>query len=288
MQNLYKECRKVASDSTEMEKYYCELAARVNVQGLPKLLSSVIGLLDFEPSKMDVFYNEFKQSKDSIHYDEEYILSNLSKSEVDGGITSFSLYDKHYTYENVTPFFRFKLSDSTLNEELVSCTFEWVAYQNLDWLIKDEFILNKLLQEGVELVYLVAYNQNDVYTETQDAKENIGLSSKLFGTKNWGRKEIVNEVTFIAAPLMYFGSAYEKVISIDDLKNYKTANTIKINNSEIIKIEIFPLYGNPKEYRKEQEHYWKKLNLEKQIKNYREATEIDFTAFLKRRSSLKK
>lgn len=271
-----------------MEKYYCELVARVNVQGMPKLLSSVIGLLDFEPSKMDVFYNEFKQSKDSIHYDEEYILSNLSKSEVDGGITSFSLYDKHYTYENVTPFFRFKLSDSTLSEELVNCTFEWVAYQNLDWLIKDEFILNKLLQEDVELVYLVAYNQNDVYTETQDAKENIGLSSKLFGTKNWGRKEIVNGITFIAAPLMYFGVAYDKVISIDDLKNYKIANTIIINNSEIIKIEIFPLYGNPKEYRKEQEHYWKKLNIEKQIKNYREATKIDFTEFLKRRSSLKK
>ncbi len=267
-----------------MEKYYCELVTRVNVQGLPKLLSSVIGLLDFEPSKMDVYYNEFKQSKDFIHYSEKYILNNLSKSEVDGGITSFSLYDKHYTYEDATPFFRFKLSDSTLNEELVNYTFEWVAYQNLDWLIKDDFILKYLVQEGVELVYLIAYNQNDVYRETQDAKENIGLSSKLFRTKNWGRKEIVNGITFIAAPLMYFGSAYDKVISIDDLKNYKKAVAIKINDSEIIKIEIFPLYEKTKEYRKEQEYYWKKLNLEKQIKNYREATKIDFTDFLRRRS----
>ncbi|MCZ8297688.1 hypothetical protein [Flavobacterium sp.] len=237
---------------------------------------------------MDIFHNEFKKSKERIAYEKEYILKNLSKSEVDGGITSVSLYDNNSTYENTTPFFRFGIFDTTLNEELVNCTFEWVAYQNLDWLIKDEFILNKLLQEDAELVYLIAYNQNDVYTETQDAKENIGLSSKLFGTKNWGKKEIINGVTFIAAPLMYFGNAYDKVISIEDLKNYKRANTIKINESKIIKIEIFPLYSNPKEYRKVQEDYWKKLNLEKQIKNYREATKIDFTEFLKRRSFLNK
>lgn len=268
--------------------YCCELYLKIKFDLIPDLLSNVINLLDFEPIKMDIFHNEFKKSKERIAYEKEYILKNLSKSEVDGGITSVSLYDNNSTYENTTPFFRFGIFDTTLNEELVNCTFEWVAYQNLDWLIKDEFILNKLLQEGVKLVYLVAYDQLDVAQETRESKENIGFSSKLFSKKNWGKEENVKGFAFIAAPLMYFGNAYDKVISIDDLKSYKRASTIKINDSEIIKIEIFPLYSNPKEYRKAQEDYWKKLNLEKQIKNYRETTKIDFTEFLKIRSSLKK
>lgn len=268
--------------------YTCEIYLKIELDFMSKIISNVIGLMDFEPNKMFVFYNEFKKPKNLIHYHKDYIIDNLSKSELDGGITSFSLYDVNYTNEKTTPFFRFKLSDSTLGDELVSCTFQWIAYQNLDWLIRNEFILNKLLQKGVKLVYLVAYNQLDVAQETRESKEDIGFGAKLFNIKNWGREEIVNGVTFIAAPLMYFGCEYNKVCSIDELKNYKKANTIKINDSEIIKIEIFPLYVDAEEYRKEQKDYWKTLNLEKKIKSYKEVTKIDFTEFLKRRSSLKK
>ncbi len=271
-----------------MEKYYCELCLKANIQELPKLLSSVIGMLDFAPSKMDVFSNEFKKPKHSVPYNKEYILNNFSKSELDGGFISFSLYDRSYSYKNTSSFFRFKLFDSTLGKESVIFTFEWIAYKDLNWLIKDEFVLNKLLQKGVELAYLIANNQNDAHIETQEAKENTRMITKLFWKKNWGRKEIVNGFTFIAAPLMYFGSAYDKVVSISDLEAYQKARTIKINGAKIIKIEIYPLYSNPKEYRKEQKNYWKELNLSKRIENYREVTKIDFTQFLKRRSLLKK
>lgn len=266
----------------------CELFLKIRLDLIPELLSNSISLLDFKPSKMDVFYNEFKKSKDFIEYNREYILNNLSKSEIDDGITRVSFYDGKYTRENTTPFFRFGISDTTFNEELVSCTFEWVAYQDLDWLLKDEFILKNLLKENIDLVYLLAYNQNDAYLETTEDKKNTGLSSKLFGKKNRGRKVTVNGLTFIAAPLMYFGKAYNKVISMDNLKTDEKAITLKINGSEIIKVEIFPLYSNAKEYRKEQENYWKKLNLSKQIERYKEETTIDFTEFLKKRSSLKK
>src|SRR5690606_2086422 len=141
---------------------------------------------------------------------------------------------------------------------------------------------------NIDLVYLLAYNQNDTYLETTEDNKNTILSSKLFEKKNWGRKVVVNGLTFIAAPLMYFGKAYNKVILMDNIKKDEKAKTFRINGSEVIKIEIFPLYKNAKEYRKEQETYWKKINLSKQIERYKKETTIDFTEFLKKRSSLKK
>lgn len=268
--------------------YFCELIIKVSIQRLSDLLSGVIELLDFEPIKMHISYNEFKNPKFYIQYDKDYILNNLSKSEVDGGITSFSLYDQSHTDENTNPFFRFSLSDATLNEELVKCNFKWIAYKKLDWLINDEFILKRLLQEDVELVYLITSNQHDVYAQTRahESEKNSNFISKLLSKKNWGRREIVNGIAFIAAPLMYFGKAYDEVISIKYLQAYEKARKININSKEIIKIEIYPLYSNPKEYRNEQKDYWKMMNLSKKIEDYEKLKKRDFTEYLKRRSSL--
>ncbi|MCB6902481.1 hypothetical protein [Hoylesella buccalis] len=74
------------------EKYCCELIIKIEAQRIVDLLSNGITLLDFEPVRMDLYFNEFKQPRDFIQYNREYILNNLSISEVDGGITTLSLY----------------------------------------------------------------------------------------------------------------------------------------------------------------------------------------------------
>ena len=74
----------------------------------------IINHLDFTPSKMDVFYNEFSAPRFFVKYNPK-LPQLLSLSEVDGGITSFSLYDSKFSNENVTPFFRAKILDTTFS-----------------------------------------------------------------------------------------------------------------------------------------------------------------------------
>lgn len=93
-------------------------------------LERIINSLDFTPSKMDVYYNEFSAPKIFVNYNPQ-ILQQLSMAEVDGGITFFSLYDNEYSNENVTPFFRARILDTTFSNEQVVCLLEWVSYPTL-------------------------------------------------------------------------------------------------------------------------------------------------------------
>ncbi len=268
------------------EKYCCELIIKIEAQRIVDLLSNGITLLDFEPVRMDLYFNEFKQPRDFIQYNREYILNNLSISEVDGGITTLSLYDKYYRNQHITPFFRFRIFDSTLENEVITCSLAWIAYANVDWLIKDEFVLEKLLLKNEELVYLIVYNQNDAYLETQKKKQNINKIFSFLRQETWGRKEIVNGLTFIAAPLMYFGSGYNSIIPIEELKKHVKSSFIEINGNEIIKIELSPLYEPPQKHRNEQKEYWKSTNLYKKIENYKKLTQVDFADVFKRRQNI--
>lgn len=79
---------------------------------------------------MDIYYNEFSTPKFFIKYNPK-LLQLLSLAEVDGGITSFNLYDNKYSNENVTPFFRAKILDTTFSNNQVICILEWVSYPTL-------------------------------------------------------------------------------------------------------------------------------------------------------------
>lgn len=122
----------------------------------------IINSLNFTPSKMDVFYNEFSTPQFFIKYNPQ-LPDLLSLAEVDGGITSFSLYDNKYSNENVTPFFRAKILDTTFSNEQVACILEWVSYPTL-YFNPDTNFLSKYLCDEVKIVFLFAYDQLDAKT----------------------------------------------------------------------------------------------------------------------------
>ena len=65
---------------------------RLKTNCLCDFFGRIINSLNFTPSKMDVFYNEFSTPQFFIKYNPQ-LPDLLSLAEVDGGITSFSLYD---------------------------------------------------------------------------------------------------------------------------------------------------------------------------------------------------
>lgn len=137
----------------------------LKVNSLSVFFDRMISSLNFTPNKMDVYYNEFFTPKFLVKYNPQ-LPHLLSKAEVDGGITSFSLYDSKYSNGRVTPFFRAKILDTTFSNEQVVCVLEWVSYPTL-YFNPDTHFLNNCLCDDVKLIFLFAYNQLDIRTAVQ-------------------------------------------------------------------------------------------------------------------------
>ena len=131
------------------------ISLRINF--LSVFFERIINSLDFTPNKMDIFYNEFSTPKFFIKYNPK-LLQLLSLAEVDGGITSFNLYDNKYSNENVTPFFRAKILDTTFSNNQVICILEWVSYPTLYFTPNIHFLSSYLCDEA-KIVFLFAYDQ---------------------------------------------------------------------------------------------------------------------------------
>lgn len=228
---------------------------------------------------MDVFYNEFSTPQFFIKYNPQ-LPDLLSLAEVDGGITSFSLYDNKYSNENVTPFFRAKILDTTFSNEQVACILEWVSYPTL-YFNPDTNFLSKYLCDEVEIVFLFAYDQLDAKTEKE--KTNY-LKTLLNPQSKWRKKVMVNSMPFIAAPVMFFGKDYFSIIPKKELLKVPNSLDITIREQEIISIKLFGLYENPNLHRNSQKKYWKVTSLSQRIKKYKEQTfSIDAISQYKKR-----
>lgn len=226
-------------------------------------LERIINALDFTPSKMDVYYNEFSAPKFFVNYNPQ-IIQQLSMTEVDGGITSFSLYDNKYSNENVTPFFRARILDTTFSNEQVVCILEWVSYPTL-YFNPDIHFLSKYLRDNVKLIFLLAYDQFDVETK------NVGfLKTLLHPQSRWRRRVMVNSMPFMAAPVMFFGKEYFSIIPKEILLKVPNSKVDMIQKQEVIAIKLFNLYDSPSLHRDAQKKYWKVTSLLRRIKDYQE------------------
>lgn len=160
----------------------------LKVNSLSVFFDRMISSLNFTPNKMDVYYNEFFTPKFLVKYNPQ-LPHLLSKAEVDGGITSFSLYDSKYSNERVTPFFRAKILDTTFSNEQVVCVLEWVSYPTL-YFNPDTHFLNNCLCDDVKLIFLFAYNQLDIRTAVQTNYLKKLLNPRL----RWGKMVMIKDL----------------------------------------------------------------------------------------------
>ena len=236
---------------------------RLKTEILSVFFDNIIKSLDFKPDKMDIYYNEFSTPKFFIKYNSN-LLNALSLSELDGGVTSFSLYDNRYTNERITPFFRVKILDTTFSNKQVVCLFEWVSYSKL-YFDLDVLFLSNYLSDEAKIIFLIAYNQLDgiVGIEKQNYFKRI-FSSQA----KWGKRIFVNSIPFIAAPVMFFGNEYYSIIPKDVLLKVPNSQELIVKGQEVIAIRLFDLYDNPNLHRNTQKKYWQITSLSQRIKKY--------------------
>lgn len=236
---------------------------RLKTEILSVFFDNIIKSLDFKPDKMDIYYNEFSTPKSFIKYNSN-LLNALSLSELDGGVTSFSLYDNRYTNERITPFFRVKILDTTFSNKQVVCLFEWVSYSKL-YFDLDVLFLSNYLSDEAKIIFLIAYNQLDGIAGIE--KQNY--FKRIFSSQaKWGKRIFVNSIPFIAAPVMFFGNEYYSIIPKDVLLKVPNSQELIVRGQEVIAIRLFDLYDNPNLHRNTQKKYWQITSLSQRIKKY--------------------
>jgi hypothetical protein len=223
-----------------------------------------------------------------LFYDLDLITTKLAKSEVDGGITSLTFCDEYSCPESVTPFFRIKIHDSTFKNGTVDCLFEWVAYEDLSWAYKDDFLLKEIISDEMDFSYGLFFDQHDVFVQSQKS-QNLSLKERIFGNQNWGRRERVGRIVFMAAPIMYFGARYNEIIKLDKFNGLNSSKKILINGKSIVRVDLFDISTDPALSREKQKSYWKTMRLNEVIKILRDQSDKeDGIAFVKRRAELAK
>lgn len=258
------------------------ISLRINF--LSVFFERIINSLDFTPNKMDIYYNEFSTPKFFIKYNPK-LLQLLSLAEVDGGITSFNLYDNKYSNENVIPFFRAKILDTTFSNNQVICILEWVSYPTLYFTPNIHFLSSYLCDEA-KIVFLFAYDQFDVRYKSE--KTNY-IKSLLSPQLRWRKLVMVKSMPFIAAPVMFFGKEYFSIIPKAILLKVPNSQEFIIKNQDIVAIKLFGLYENPNLHRDSQKRYWKTTSLSLRIKKYQENvfSEDAITQYKKRYKKMK-
>lgn len=236
---------------------------RLKTEILSVFFDNIIKSLDFKPDKMDIYYNEFSTPKSFIKYNSN-LLNALFLSELDGGVTSFSLYDNRYTNERITPFFRVKILDTTFSNKQVVCLFEWVSYSKL-YFDLDVLFLSNYLSDEAKILFLIAYNQLDGIAGI----EKHNYFKRIFSSQaKWGKRIFINSIPFIAAPVMFFGNEYYSIIPKDVLLKVPNSQELIVRGQEVIAIRLFDLYDNPNLHRNTQKKYWQITSLSQRIKKY--------------------
>lgn len=257
--------------------YTAEINVRIVKENVASTVKDVINILDFEPFRMVISYHEFKKPREYIKYNYKLLIDELEDTNF-SGIVCVTLYDKDYHPDDVTPFFRFDIGEIKGDNSGIMCLFEWISYPNLNHLIYENKAIYSIFS-GQDLAYCHYYNQSDAFYQ-----------SKADGNQNWGKSSEVWGVKFIAAPLMYFGKSYDRIIPLNVVKANKNADVITINNVEIIKISLFDLYDDPSKRtnRKKQKSYWKDMSLDYYIEKYERENRLTMEEYLQRRAELKK
>lgn len=261
-----------------------ELFVKIKVDHLKSIIERFITILCFEPQNMDVYYNEFKKMKYKIPYSAN-VMNALSVSELDGGITGLTLYPPKTADFNNTMDFRIHIYDTSFENGQVRCSFEWTAMHE----VRNNYIngiLNLVIQEGIELIYLLAYDYLDANHEMERYNGLRKSSNPITDEDVWGRRELENRTnfSFVAAPIMYYGKEYYSIVPQKALLSVSNSQVISIMGHEIISIKLFDINEPPSKHREMQKAYWISTSLERCIMEYRKKQSFSAFEYFKQRA----
>lgn len=273
-----------------MRKLSCILIYNYDQEELSDLLNNALSLLGFEPKYMDIFLSENEILSD-IDYEVTSMLSLLDK-----GATGILIKNKLYDETDCNYWFRLSIDKAYYNK----VSLQWLN-SDLDFLISSNSFQNFLKFKNIICGY--CYDQEDCFLQSNEDIEYYKLKMKhepskikknQFGdnivdvSEHWGRIERVCGLEFMAAPLMWFGKYFFKIISKEDLLRFKYAVINQPESNDIVFIKLFELNSLPSENRIKQKEFWLFFELRQRITNYRKEHSIDLEKWVKEQILLKK
>jgi len=240
---------------------------------LKSLLKEAFKVLGFTPNIMTI-YADLDQIIEDKPFNETLFFSFLDKNPTKLQVTN-KIYDENGDY------FRFSL---TINKDYNISLLNW-SNCNLDFLIKKEYF-NFFLGSSF-FICGYCYDINDSFFQTTEDVDyfKFNLPTQPYKTrknylgepvidvsKHWGRIERVCGLEFLAAPLMWFGLEYFKIISKEELLKFRFSSEINLLNNNIIQIKLFDIYDSPMipENRNKQKEFWDFFKFEKKLNIYKE------------------
>lgn len=253
--------------------YKIEIKLRIN--NIPDksfdLVDSVIKASGFQSTHMDILVNFSKPLVENQEYSYSKLFE-LMKNYPD----SITLKNKT-SYKNSLKKIEVKFVNVNKLELLQNVTLGFFA-EHINNNLIDEFL--KIIQKEEDFIYLLAYNFDDSFEQSDISLDIENCDNKLF---NYGKNIKIKGYRFIAAPVMCFGNLYNEVIAFTLLLDLKDIFFVKLINEKVIYLELFDLYENPISdlNRLRQKKYWDFLELNHIINNFNKKTTFSFFEFLK-------
>lgn len=280
-----------------MKRYACDILYKYEESNSIALLNRALDILGFTPNYMSIFFNESEKSLDDITYDKDYLLK-CTRNKPHYHVT---INQQLYSIEKreTNHWFKFVVNaDSPFG--LNTCSLEWSNVQ-IDFLLNEKIIRSFL--QSPNLIYCYCYNQYDVSDQSNERVESFienypGQPYKIVKnfmdddvidiSQHWGRVVTTRGITFMAAPLMWFGEEYFKIIPKESLLKFNGASVV--DDTNIVHIKLFDLYAAPviPENRQRQKDFWQTFDLQKKAEQYEKDRPFDFIAWRKGRAKLKK
>lgn len=255
-------------------------------------LNKAVEILGFEPKFLNITIDEFTKPKYSIKYNKHELASYIQNLP-----NSIIFQNEEYEQDNskIFSFFRVGISNDTAFP-IKHYSFEW-SNSNLDFLLQSEQFKQLLLSEN--LIYSYCYDQKDTMLQSNNSRINpdfekpmaVDESYRDFTindvdiSKNWGRILSVHGLEFMAAPLMWFGKEFYKIVPKEKLLELGTRLS-----KDVIEIKLFDLYANTSEQknREKQRFFWEKMNLERVVSEYVKNNPLDMATWIMSRVAKKK
>jgi hypothetical protein len=255
------------------QQFSCTLFFRYSQEALKELWIAALSRLDFEPRIMYV-YVDFYNVLENIPYNHEVLFSALVR-----GATLIKIRNKAYDEEGSNPWFSMEY-----DEENSIVAFSW-RKENLEFLLGNNQL--DMFLERPDFINGICYDTNDAFNQSQKTSTTFTntdpndiynvkkIEHVIDVSKHWGRLETAGGLEFIAAPMMWFGVQFYRIIPRDKLLAFSRSSLIKYPSSEVIFTKLFNLYDSPssENNRSEQEQFWKFFELDIVVENYRKETD---------------
>lgn len=242
--------------------YICELYYGNEKLNWQELMRISLDNLGFVPGIMTIYQAD--RMLEEVDFNESLLLSLESQKDIPEVTLRAHSYDE--TQDN--PWFRIGSSDGKF------VSLKW-SNTNLDFLLK-AYILGFLKLKGFTAGY--AFENNDVWEQNAKASEQGRSNFTLFP----GQFIYTCGMQFMAAPLMWFGTAFFELVSKQELLKFPGAYVNDVSN-DIVCIRLFDLYDDPckDKNRDRQKQFWSFFELEKIISQYEEKNSVDASESLR-------